>query len=110
MMLIMGVASTIEAGLETNILKIHAQDGSFAESVLSSNRTVHAFGLRTRLVGEFDQFLSEAHRLGKKKKLLFGCMFSAEYFVMFAGMGLCFWQAIGMLARGEVEDPGDTFM
>lgn len=108
--IVMGISSMIEAALETGILKVHAQGGSFAESILSSTRTVHAFGLRTRLIGEFDQYLNEAHRLGNKKNLLFACMFSVEYFIMFAGTGLCFWQGITMLSRGEVAEPGDIFM
>lgn len=107
---VIGVASTIEASLETRILQVHARGGSFAESILASARTIHAFGLRTRLVNDFDKYLREAHRIGNKKNLLFGCMFSAEYFIIFAGTGLCFWQAIAMLQRGEVDDPGDIFM
>ncbi|KAM0270663.1 hypothetical protein ACHAQH_009332 [Verticillium albo-atrum] len=109
-LLVIGICSTIEAAIETDILKVHAQGGSFVESVLSSARTIQAFALRTRLVENFDSYLKEARRLGNKKNLLFGFMFSAEYFIMFAGMGLCFWQAISMLASGEVDEPGDVFI
>lgn len=107
---VMGVSSTIEASIESKILQVHAQGGSFAESILSSARTVQSFGLRYRLVKDFDKYLKVAHELGNKKNALYGCMFSAEYFIIFAGIGLCFWQAIGMLAKGEVEKPGDVFM
>ncbi|KAM0259265.1 hypothetical protein ACHAPA_010832 [Fusarium lateritium] len=106
----MGVSSTLEAGIETKVLKVHAQGGSFAESILSSARNVQAFSLRSRLVREFDKYLEEAHKLGSKKNALLGCMFSAEYFIIFAGMGLCFWQSIKMIATGEVEKPGDVFI
>jgi ATP-binding cassette subfamily B (MDR/TAP) protein 1 len=109
-LLVVGAASTFDASLETQILKVHAQSGSFAESILSSAPTIHAFGLRNRLIRNFDQYLKEAHRLGNKKSIIFGFMFSAEYFITFAGMGLCFWQGIKMLARGEVGAPGDIFM
>ncbi|PKS12635.1 hypothetical protein jhhlp_000843 [Lomentospora prolificans] len=109
-LLVMGVSSAVEASIETKILQVHAQGGSFVESILSSARTVQAFGLRNKLVRDFDKYLTEAHKLGNKKNVLFGCMFSTEYFIIFAGMGLCFWQAIGMLARGEVEQPGDVFI
>ncbi|KAJ4015499.1 hypothetical protein NW752_006959 [Fusarium irregulare] len=106
----MGVSSAMEAAIETDILKVHAQGGSFAESILSSARNVQAFALRSRLVQEFDKYLNKAHKLGNKKNALLGCMFSAEYFIVFAGMGLCFWQAIKMIARGEVDKPGDVFI
>ena len=109
-LLVMGISSAMEASIEGQILKVHADGGSFAESILSSARNVQAFGLRTRLLRDFDKFLQEAHRLGSKKNLLFGLMFSGEYFIIFAGIGLCFWQAIRMLANGEVGKPGDVFM
>jgi len=108
--LIMGVSSAMEAAIETKILRVQANGGSVVESILSSARNVHAFDLRHRLVQNFDKYLHDAHALGSKKNLLFGCMFSSEYFIIFAGMGLCFWQGIRMLATGEVEQPGDIFM
>lgn len=110
MLLVMGISSTIEASIETKVLKVQAQAGSFAESILSSARTIHAFGLRARLVEDLDKFLQESRRLGNKKSPLFGCLFSAEYCIIFAGYGLCFWQGIKMLARGEVDESGDVFM
>ncbi|KAH6867341.1 multidrug resistance protein [Thelonectria olida] len=109
-LIVMGISSTLEALIETKILKIHAQGGSFAESILSSARNVQAFELRTRLVRDFDKFLDQAHKLGNKKNAILGCMFSAEYFIIFAGIGLCFWQAVRMIARGEVDKPGDVFI
>jgi ATP-binding cassette subfamily B (MDR/TAP) protein 1 len=108
-LLVMGVSSTIEASIETQILQVQAQAGSFAESVLSSARIVHAFGLRKRLVADFDKYLQQSRKLGSKKSSLFGFMFSTEYCIVHAGFGLCFWQGIKMLARGEIEEPGDVF-
>lgn len=90
-LLVMGTSSTIEASIETKILNVHAQAGSFAESILSSARAIHAFGLRSRLVGDFDtKFLQASRNLGNKKSPLFGCLFSAEYCIIYAGFGLCF--------------------
>ncbi|KAM0490767.1 hypothetical protein ACHAP8_011235 [Fusarium lateritium] len=109
-LLTMGISSALEAHIETKILQVHAQGGSFVESILSSARNVQAFALRKRLVRDFDKYLTDAHDLGNKKNLLLGCMFSVEYFIIFAGMGLCFWQSIKMIARGEVKDPGDVFI
>ncbi|CAI6019534.1 unnamed protein product [Clonostachys chloroleuca] len=109
-LIVMGVSSAFEAAIETKILHVTAQGGSFVENILSTARTVQAFDLRERLMNGFDKYLQDARALGDKKNLIFGCMFSAEYFIIFAGIGLCFWQAIGMLARGEVEKPGDVFI
>ncbi|WYZ38615.1 hypothetical protein EsH8_III_000529 [Colletotrichum jinshuiense] len=108
-LIVMGVVSTIEAGIETKILDIYAQSGSFSEGILSSARTVHAFEIRSRLVQKFDKFLQDAHRLGRKKSPLFGILFSFEYFVIYAGFALAFWQGIHMLNRGEITESGDIF-
>lgn len=108
-LLVMAVTSVMEAAIEENILKVHANGSSFTESILSSARNVQAFDLRARLVRDFDKFLQDAHGLGNKKHVLLGCMFSLENFIALAGVGLCFWQAIGMISTGEVENPGDVF-
>jgi ATP-binding cassette subfamily B (MDR/TAP) protein 1 len=108
-LLVIGIVTTIDASIETEILKIQAQAGSFAESILSSARTVHAFGIRSRLVGEYGKYLQASRTLGNKKSPLYGFLFSAEYTIIFAGFGLCFWQGVGMIASGEVEDVGDVF-
>lgn len=106
---VMGVVATIEAGYETKILEIHAQANSFAEGVLASARTVHAFEMRSRLVAKFDEYLVEARRWGDKISPLFGCMFSAEYTIIYLGFGLAFWQGVHMLARGDIDSSGQVF-
>ena len=107
--IVMGVVAGIEAGLETKILEIYSTANSFAEGVLASARTVHAFEMRSRLVNKFDQYLIEAHTLGNKISILFGLLFSTEYTIIYLGFALAFWQGIRMLARGDIDDPGDIF-
>lgn len=109
-LLVIGVSSTFEAITEGKMLKVYADAGSLAESILSSARNIQAFDLQTRLVRDYDKYLTEAHRLGNKKHIVLGLMFSCEYFVIFAGTGLCFWQGIRMIAQQEVDEPGDIFM
>ncbi|CAH0027893.1 unnamed protein product [Clonostachys rhizophaga] len=108
-LIITGTASARNAAIDTKVLAVNARAASLAESILSSARTIQAFGLRKRLVGGLNKHLTESARLGHKKNPIIGTFFSAEYFVIYAGMGLCFWQAIRMIARGEVEQPGDVF-
>jgi len=108
-MLVTGVVAGIEAGHETKILDIHAQANSFAEGVLSSTRTVHAFEMRARLVAIFDKYLVDAHKVGRKISPLFGLMFSTEYTIIYLGFGLAFWQGVRLLADGDVGSSGDIF-
>lgn len=108
-LIVMGISASIDASIETEILKIQAQAGSFAESILGSARTVQAFGLRSRLVKDFDKFLQASKKLGNKRSPLHGVMYSCEYSIIYAGFGLCFWQGIKMLARNEVKSFGEIF-
>ena len=107
--IVMGIVAGIEAGLETEILEVYSQANSFAEGVLASARTVHAFEMRSRLVNKFDQYLIEAHRVGSKISVLFGILFSAEYTIIYLGFALAFWQGVHMIARGEIDNAGDIF-
>lgn len=109
-LLVLGTTATFEALIETKILKVQAQAGAFAESILSSTRTIHAFGLRSQLLSDFDKFLQASRQLGNKKSPLFGFLFATEYTIIFAGFGLCFWQGIKMISNGEVGEVGDVFM
>jgi ATP-binding cassette subfamily B (MDR/TAP) protein 1 len=99
----------IEAGYEAKILDCYADANSFAEGVIASVRTVHAFEMRTQLVKKFDSFLVQAHHWGKKISPLFGILFSAEYTIIYLGNALAFWRGIHMLADGEIKKTGDVF-
>ncbi|EMR72050.1 putative multidrug resistance protein 3 (p glycoprotein 3) protein [Eutypa lata UCREL1] len=109
LLLVVCVAAAMDAAIETKVLKVYAQAGSFAEAVLGSIRTTQAFDLRPRMVAKYSEYLQDARVLGDKKNLLYGFMFAGEYFVIFAGMGLAFWQGIAMLARGEITGIGTIF-
>ncbi|KAH8199061.1 hypothetical protein TruAng_006799 [Truncatella angustata] len=109
LIVLMGFIATAEAKLETSMLELYAQGGAFAESILSTPRTVHAFSIRERLVARYDDFLQRAKDLGDQKSPLFGLMFSIEYFLIYAGMSLAFWQGIKMAANEEVPSLGTVF-
>lgn len=109
LILIVGSAGGIDAGIETAILKVYAQAAAFAESSLGNIRAIKAFNLDSRIVKEYGTYLEQARTLGQKKNVLYGLLFAGEYFVMFSGMGLAFWQGIAMIARGEVDGIGTVF-
>ncbi|KAF7192503.1 Sophorolipid transporter, partial [Pseudocercospora fuligena] len=109
LIVIMGVVGTLDANIETNILSTTSQANAFAEGVLSTAKTVHAFGIRSRLVAKFDVYLQQVLRLGQQKKPIYGCYFSLEYFLIYCGYSLAFWRGIHMYAGGEVDSIGDDF-
>ncbi|KAE8353703.1 P-loop containing nucleoside triphosphate hydrolase protein [Aspergillus coremiiformis] len=104
-----GGLSVIDANYETKILKLNAQSASYAENILSGIRAVHAFSLRPRIVQKYEQYLQNVFEIGKKKNPLYGVLFGSEYFIIYAGMGLAFWQGIQMLARRDIPDIGTVF-
>ncbi|KAF7619944.1 ATP-binding cassette multidrug transport protein [Aspergillus flavus] len=104
-----GGLSFVDAGYETNILKVNAQSASYAENILSGIRAVHAFSLRPRITHKYGQYLQSVFKIGMKKNPIYGLMFGSEYFIIYAGMGLAFWQGIHMLARGNIPDIGTVF-
>ncbi|EXM18872.1 hypothetical protein V3481_016404 [Fusarium oxysporum f. sp. vasinfectum] len=109
LLIVVGGVAGLDAQIEADILKIHAEAGSYAETTLAGVRTVHAFDLRGRVVSQYDSFLESSFRLGMKKNRIYGVLFGGEYFIVHAAMGLAFWQGIAMVNRGEVPDLGTVF-
>lgn len=106
---VMAFVGVSEAGVETKIFDIHAQGNAFAEGILGSARTVHAFEMRSRLVSKFDEYLSKAHAYGRQLSPWFAALFSVEYTIMYLGFGLAFWQGIHLFAAGEITSSGQIF-
>ncbi|KAL4961198.1 ABC transporter ATP-binding protein [Aspergillus stella-maris] len=109
LLIVLGGAGGIDAMIETKILQVYAQAGSYAENVLGGIRTLQAFSLRPRVIAKYDSDLQDAYSQGMKKNKLYGIVFGGQYFVVYAGMGLAFWQGIAMLDRDEISDLGTVF-
>ena len=109
LILVIGVVSAIDTKIEVQTLEIYGQAGSFAESILGSARTVHAFDLRSNLVALYEKYLARARKIGNKRNGLYGVFLSADYFVIYSGTGLAFWQGIKMFASGEIDSIGTVF-
>ncbi|CRK14482.1 hypothetical protein BN1708_011131 [Verticillium longisporum] len=110
LLLISGLVAWLDVIVETGMLQVYGQAGSYSESILGGIRAVHAFGLRNRLVAKYKtDFLDDAYRRGMKKNVLYGILFGGEYSVLYCGMGLAFWQGINMVDRGEIDNIGVVF-
>lgn len=83
LIILMGVVASMEAKIEGQMLETYGKAGAYAESVLSTTRTVHAFSLRQRLVARYATYVAHARSLGDKKSPLYGALFSIEYFVIY---------------------------
>ena len=107
--LILGVGMAIDAPIEAKVTSKHSEASSFAQEVLASIRTVHAFWAKDRMSARYNQYLAEAHQHGKKKSLPYGIMSSSTYFCIYSGNALAFWQGFRMYRSGEMDSVGDVF-
>ena len=107
--IIVGITVGVEDKIETEVLSIYERAGQLAEEVFSTMRTVHSFWIEGLLSRKFDAMLEDAMKVGMKKSPNFAVMFSTEFFCIYAGYGLAFWQGIHMYTRGEISQSGQVF-
>ena len=91
------------------MLSVYSKAGLLAEEVFSTMRTVHSFWLNPLLSDRFDSLLGDAMRVGMKKSPVYAILFSTEFFCIFSGYGLAFWQGIRMYTSGEIKQSGQVF-
>lgn len=101
--LLVGGVGVFDATINAKLFKTYADAASYADNLFSGIRTVHAFSLQSRTLAKYDEYLRNALKLGKKKSKFVGILFGGQYFVMYAGMALSFWQGFDMIARGEAD-------
>ncbi|KAG9254831.1 ABC transporter transmembrane region-domain-containing protein [Emericellopsis atlantica] len=106
--IVTGVCMTIEVKSENVLMSIWSQASLLAEGVFSSITTVHAFWLQPTMARRYEGYLAELECVGKKKSLSYGVLFATQFFCVYAGYGLAFWQGVRMFARGEISDPGQV--
>ncbi|KAL3461207.1 ATP-binding cassette multidrug transport protein [Aspergillus heterothallicus] len=105
-LLITAVCSAFLVKAENEILHVNSDAGSLAEEVLASMKTVHAFSAFGALTAKYEVFAARARRLGLGQSWNMVILYAGEFFCVYAGYGLAFWQGIRMYARGEIEEPG----
>ncbi|KAJ3505408.1 hypothetical protein NM208_g16196 [Fusarium decemcellulare] len=104
--IVAAISITIDIRFETQMVRLHSQAAVLAQQAFSSIRALHAFWAQEKLVKQYDKYLCDAHRLGKKKSPNIGLANSVFYFCMYAGTALAFWQGFRMFANGEIDQVG----
>ncbi|KAL3441309.1 ATP-binding cassette multidrug transport protein [Aspergillus insuetus] len=105
-LLITTICSAFLVIAENAILRVDSDAGSLAEEVFASMKTVHAFSAFEALTDKYEGFAKEARRLGVRQSGNMAVLYAGEFFCVYAGYGLAFWQGIRMYARGEIDEPG----
>lgn len=98
----------VETKQEGRILDFYARAGQLAEEVIGSIRTVHAFWAQPALTAKFEAVLDRAFKQGKRKSLNWGALYMFEFFSIYSGYGLAFWQGIRRYVSGEIDQPGEV--
>lgn len=110
LILLLGGLSTWDALINVEVAKLYAQAAAYAENAIANIRTIHAFTLQPTIIEKYNGYLQEAYLQGLKRNKISGLIFGGQYFLMYSGMGLAFWQGFAMLARGEVSELGTIFV
>jgi ATP-binding cassette subfamily B (MDR/TAP) protein 1 len=108
--IVVAICITIDTKNEAQLLTIYSKASLLAEEVFSTVRTVHAFWLNPLLTRRYDNFLGEALAVGMKKSPNYAVLFSTEFFCVYSGYGLAFWQGIRMYFSGQIRESGDVYV
>ncbi|KAL1873128.1 hypothetical protein VTK73DRAFT_1089 [Phialemonium thermophilum] len=107
-LIVITVCVTIDSGIEKKLVTTWAEGERLAEDVFASIRNVHAFWAYPKFCLQFDGIADQARKIGKKKPPLYAIMFCIQFFSIYAGYGLAFWQGIRMYHNGQISEPGDV--
>ncbi|KAL6081798.1 hypothetical protein STEG23_030119, partial [Scotinomys teguina] len=99
------VCSRMVISLTSKELEAYSKAGAVAEEVLSSIRTVTAFGAQEKEIQRYTHNLKDAKDAGVKKAVISKLSLGAVYFFMNGAYGLAFWYGISLIFSGE---PGYT--
>lgn len=102
-----GTVSVISSRLAKDELVAYGLAGSIAEEVLSSIRTVIAFGGQDSEVKRYSANLIHAKNINVKRGFLTGLGFGFLWFCIYASYALAFWYGVGLVLEDENKPPDD---
>jgi len=81
----MGAAISIDSVYEAKIDRFYSEAAALALEAIGSVKSIHAFWASEKIVKKYDDYLENAHNIGKKKSPLYGIVFSCQYFCVYSG-------------------------
>uniref|UniRef100_A0A8C3JTZ9 Bile salt export pump n=1 Tax=Calidris pygmaea TaxID=425635 RepID=A0A8C3JTZ9_9CHAR len=102
---LLGVGAAV-AKLTGRELKAYAKAGAVADEVLSSIRTVAAFGGEKKEVERYDKNLVFAQRWGIRKGIIMGLFTGYMWLIIFLCYALAFWYGSKLVLEEEEYSPG----
>uniref|UniRef100_A0A8C7LNC7 Bile salt export pump n=1 Tax=Oncorhynchus kisutch TaxID=8019 RepID=A0A8C7LNC7_ONCKI len=102
---LIGVGAFV-AKLTGQELQAYAKAGAVADEVLTSIRTVAAFGGELKEVERYDKNLISAQRWGIRKGLIMGFFTGYMWFIIFLCYALAFWYGSSLVVDTQEYSPG----
>ncbi|CAB4029928.1 multidrug resistance 1-like, partial [Paramuricea clavata] len=97
-----GFLGWVITGFTTKELKAYSEAGSVAQEVLSSFRTVAAFGGEEKETERYSSRLGAARKMGERKGLANGLGMGVFNFIMFCSYALAFWYGAKLVIDKEM--------
>ncbi|CAN2389828.1 phosphatidylcholine-translocating ATPase activity [Pristimantis euphronides] len=102
--------SKMMVSLTSKELSAYAKAGAVAEEVLSSIRTVVAFGGQEKEIKRYTNKLGEAKKLGIKKAIASQLALGFVYLIVYASYGLGFWYGTVLILGDQGYTVGDALV
>ncbi|XP_069585914.1 ATP-binding cassette sub-family B member 5-like [Ranitomeya imitator] len=102
--------SKMMVSLTSKELSVYAKAGAVAEEVLSSIRTVVAFGGQEKELKRYTNNLGEAKKLGIKKAIASQLALGFVYLIVYASYGLGFWYGTILVLGNQGYTIGDALV
>uniref|UniRef100_A0A8C5PZC9 ABC-type xenobiotic transporter n=1 Tax=Leptobrachium leishanense TaxID=445787 RepID=A0A8C5PZC9_9ANUR len=105
-----GLFSMMTVSLTSKECSAYAEAGAVAEEVLSSIRTVVAFGGEDKELNRYSSNLGKAQKFGIKKAIISQLSTGLVYFIIYASDGLGFWYGTTLILEDTGYTIGDTLV
>ncbi|XP_054725068.1 ATP-dependent translocase ABCB1-like [Uloborus diversus] len=97
----MAIMTKVQANVSREELAAYGTAGAVAEEVISSIRTVVAFGGERKEIQRYENCLEPARKKGIKRGLITSIMAALTWFCIFAGYALAFWYGVKLIIESE---------
>ncbi|XP_026751767.1 multidrug resistance protein homolog 49-like isoform X2 [Galleria mellonella] len=98
------VVAKIQSSLTSQELAAYSIAGVVAEEVLSSIRTVVAFGGEKKEIARYSARLDPAKKMGTKKGIWSGLGSGVMWFIIYCTYALAFWYGVGLILESRNEE------
>ncbi|XP_052744794.1 multidrug resistance protein homolog 49-like [Bicyclus anynana] len=98
------IVAKVQSSLTTQELKAYSIAGVIAEEVLSSIRTVVAFGGEQKEIQRYQKRLEPAKKMGIRKGVYSGLGSGIMWLIIYATYALSFWYGVALILESRHED------